>query len=87
MLIIKILDTNGLVNLNTKIATENFAERLKQADLVNKTDFRNKQTNFHRQITSNKIKHWQVQKKLNSLITKDSNFFWGRIFFASNGGC
>ena len=57
MLITKILDMNGLVTLNKKIATENFAARLKQADLVNKTDFRNKQTNFHRQITSNKIKH------------------------------
>ena len=32
------------------------------------------------QITSNKTKHLEVQKKLNSLITKDYNFFLGRIY-------
>ena len=49
--------------------------RLKQADLVNKTDFDNKLTSFNRQITSNKTKNLEVQKKLDSLITKDYNFF------------
>ena len=57
---------------------ENFATRLKQASLVNKTDFDNKLTSFNRRITSNKAKHLEVQKKLNSLITKDYNFFLGR---------
>ena len=28
----------------------------------------------------------EVQKKLNSLITKDANFFLGRIYFTSNDG-
>ena len=32
------------------------------------------------QITSNKTKHLEVQKKLNSLITKDYSFFLGRIY-------
>ena len=69
-----------------KLMAEKFAARLKQADLVNKTDFDNKLTSFNRQITSNKIKHLELQKKLNSLITKDYNFFLDRICFASNDG-
>ena len=58
---------------------ENFAARLKQADLENKTDFDNKLKSFNRWITSNKMKRSEVQKKLNSLIMKDYNFFLGRI--------
>ena len=41
--------------INKSIA-ENFAASLKQANLVNQTDFDNKQIRFNRQITSNKIK-------------------------------
>ena len=69
-----------------KLMAEKFAARLKQADLVNKTDFDNKLTSFNREITSNKIKHLELQKKLNSLITKDYNFFLDRICFTSNDG-
>ena len=53
---------------------------------VNKTDFDNKLTSFNRWVTSNKTKHLEVQKKLNSLITKYYNFFIGRIYFTSNDG-
>ena len=53
-----------------KFTAVNFAARLKQADLANKTDFDNELTSFNRRITSNKIKHSEVQKKLNSLVTK-----------------
>ena len=67
-----------------KWTAENFIARLKQADLVSKSDFDNKLTNFNKLITSNKTKHLEVQKKLISLITKDYNFFVGRIYFASN---
>ena len=56
-----------------KLTVEDFTERLKQADIGNKTDFVNKLTSFNRRITSNKTKHLEVQKKLNSLITKDYN--------------
>ena len=69
-----------------KIAAETFAARLKQADLVNMTDFDNKLASFNRRITLNKTKHLEIQKKLNSLITKDYNFFLGRIYFTSNDG-
>ena len=34
-----------------KLTAESFAARLKQADLVNKTDFDNKLTTFNRRIT------------------------------------
>ena len=68
---------------NTLMA-EAFAGRLKQADFVNKTDFDNKLTSFNKQITSNKTKHLEVQKKLNSLIPKIIIFFFGRIYFTSN---
>ena len=48
---------------------------------MKKTDFDNKLTSFNRRITSNKRKHLEVQKKLNSLMTKDHKFFFGRILF------
>ena len=67
-----------------KLTAENFAARLKQADLVNKTDFDNKLTSFHWKITSNKTKYLEIQKKLNSLTTKDYNFLLGRICFTIN---
>ena len=69
-----------------ELTAENFAARLKEADLVNKTDFDNKLTSFDKQTTSNKAKHLEVQRKLNSLITKDYNFFLGRIYVTSNDG-
>ena len=69
-----------------KLTIENFAEKLKQADLVKKTDFDNKLTSFNRRITLNETKHLEIQKKLNSIITKDYNFFLGRIYFTSNDG-
>ena len=47
-----------------KLTAEHFAARLKQVDLVNKTDFYNKLTSFNRRITSNKTKLLEVQQKL-----------------------
>ena len=69
-----------------KLTVEDFAARLNQADLVNKTNFDNKITSFSKRSTSNKTKYLKVQKKLNSLVTKDYNFFLVRIYFTSNGG-
>ena len=57
-----------------------------QADLVNKADFDNKLTSFSKRITSNKTKHLEVQKELNSLIRKDYKFFLDRTYFTSNDG-
>ena len=36
------------------LTAENFAARLKQANLISKTDFENKLLSFNRKITSNK---------------------------------
>ena len=51
-----------------------------------KTDFGKKLTSFYRKITSNKTTYLEVQKKLNSLITNDYNFFLSRIYFTSFNG-
>ena len=60
--------------------------KLKQTNLVRKTDFDNKLISFNRKITSNKNKYLENPKTLNSLITKDNNFFLGRIYFTINDG-
>ena len=44
----------------SKLTAESFVARLKQADLVNKTDFDIKLTSFNIKITSNKTKHFEV---------------------------
>ena len=69
-----------------KLTAESFTAWLEQADLVNTTDFDNKLTSFNRWITSDKTKHLEDQKKLDSLITKDYNVFLDRIYFTSNDG-
>ena len=53
---------------------------------MTRTDFDKKLTSFNKRITSNKTKYLEVQKKLNTLIIKDYNFFLGRIYFTSNDG-
>ena len=75
LLIILYITTQELDTLTV----EKFAARLKQADLVNKTDFDNKLTSWDRAITSNKTNYLEVQKKLNCLITKDYNLFLRRM--------
>ena len=68
------------------MTSENVAARLKEANSVTKTEFVNKLTSFNKWITSNKTKHLEVGKKLDSLITKDYSFLLGRIQFTSNDG-
>ena len=70
----------------SKLTVENVKARLKEDDLVNKTDFDNKLTSFNWRITSNKTKHSEVQKELNDLITKDYNFFLGKLYSTSIDG-
>ena len=70
----------------SKLTVENVKARLKEDDLVNKTDFDNKLTSFNWRITSNKTKHSEVQKELNDLITKAYNFFLGKIYSTSIDG-
>ena len=53
---------------------------------MSKADCDNQLAAFNRLITWNKTKHLEVQKKLNSLITKDYNFFLSRSYITSNHG-
>ena len=64
-----------------KLTVQNLSARLKQADLVKKTDFDNKLTSFNRRIASNKPKYLEVQNKLNSLITKDFFLIFSYVEF------
>ena len=57
-----------------KLTLKKFTARLKEANLVTKTDFDKKLTSSNRKITSDKTKYLEVQKKLNSLITNNYNF-------------
>ena len=43
-----------------KLTAENFTPRLKQANVLTKTDFDKKLTIFNRKITSNKTKYLEV---------------------------
>ena len=58
-----------------KLTAENSTARWNQANVVTKTDFDKKLTSFKRKITSIKTKYLEVQKKLNSVITIDYDFF------------
>ena len=53
---------------------------------MNKIGFDDKRTSFRKLITSNETEDLEVQKKLNSLITKYYTFLLGRIYFTSNNG-
>ena len=50
-----------------KLTAESFAARLKQADLVNKTDIDKKLININKKIASNKAKYIEADKKLTDL--------------------
>ena len=45
-----------------KLTAEIFAARLKQADLLSKTDFDNKLIRFNKRFTSNKTKAFRIKK-------------------------
>ena len=47
-----------------KLTVEKFAARLKEVDLMNKTNFDNKLTSFKKRITSNNTKYLEIQEKL-----------------------
>ena len=53
---------------------------------MTKNDFDKKPTSFNKKITSNKTKYLEVQRKLNTLITNDYNFFLGRMYLSGNDG-
>ena len=68
-----------------KLTAENFAERLKQANLVTKTDLDNKLTSLNRKIVLNKTKHLAIEKELKKLNTFDLSYFRGKNYFEEDG--
>ena len=61
----KVPDNSKYVNTQkfNDLKEENFAARLKQADLVNITDFDNKLVSFNRRMNSNKRKHLEAENQ------------------------
>ena len=64
-----------------KLTAETFAARLKQANVVTKTDFDDKRKSLNHKINSNKPKHLLVENELEKLQTFDSIYFRGKIHF------
>ena len=70
-----------------KLTAENFAVRLKQANLVAKTDFDDKLKSINQKINSNKTKHLHVENEFQKLKAFDSSYFRGkRSHFFKNDG-
>ena len=68
-----------------KLTAENFAERLKQGNLVRKTDLDNKLTSLNIKIVLNKTKHLTIKKEFKKLNTFDISCFSGKNYFEEDG--
>ena len=68
-----------------KLAVENFATRLAQANLVTKANFDGKLKNLTKNINSNKTKHLIVENDFKKLETFDSIYFRGKSHFEDDG--
>ena len=64
-----------------KLTAQNFAARLKQANLLTKTDFDDKLKSLNQKINSNKTKNLLVEDELKQLQTFDSIYFGERSHF------
>ena len=67
------------------LAADVFNARLKQANLIAKTDFDAKLSSLNRKITTNKTKHLLVENELKKLKTFDSSYFIGKSHFEEDG--
>ena len=68
-----------------KLTAENFAERLKQANFITKTDFDNKMSSLNRKIVSNKTKNLVIEKEFKKLNTFDISYYRGKNYFEEDG--
>ena len=64
-----------------KLTAQIFAARLKQANLLTKTDFDDKLKSLNQKINSNKTKNLLVEDELKKLQTFDSIYFGERSHF------
>ena len=81
ILIILIITTQEF----TKLTTGNFVARLKQANLVTKTDFDAKLPSLNRKITLNKTNRLVTENELKQLKTFDQGYFVGKSHFDKSG--
>ena len=68
-----------------KYTAGNFASRLKQANLVTKTDFDDKLKSLNQKVNSNKTKRVVVENELKKLQTFDLIYFRGKSHFEEDG--
>ena len=84
----KITDHNHDKYITTefhKLTAESFAARLKQANLVLKTDFDDKLKSLNQKINSYKTKHLLSENELKKLQRFDSIYFRGKSHFEEDG--
>ena len=78
--------TNNITTLEfNKLTAEKFATRLKQANLVTKTDFDNKLISLNRNITLNKTNQLVTENEIKKLKTFDHGYFIGKNYFDESG--
>ena len=68
-----------------KLTAEDVPARLKQANLITKTDFHDKLKSLNKKIISNKTKYLLVENELKKLQTFDSINFRGKSHFEEDG--
>ena len=68
-----------------KLAAENFAARLAQANLITRTDFDTKLMNLNKKINSNKTKYLLVENEFKNLKAFDWSCFRGKSHFEEDG--
>ena len=81
----RLIDHNRGKNITTpefnRLTAENFAARLKQANLVTKADFDDKLKSLNQKSNPDKTEHLLVENELRKLKTLDSSYFRGRNCF------
>ena len=75
----------NILLLQNKLTLENCVARLKQVNLVNKTDFDDKLKILNRKITWNKTKYVLVKNEFKKFETFDSSLFIGQSYFNNDG--
>ena len=68
-----------------KLTTENFAARLKQANVITKTDFDDKLKSLNQKINLNKTKYFLLENEFKKVKTFDSSYFIGKRYFEGDG--
>ena len=68
-----------------RLTTENFKARLKQANLISKSDLDSELKKISDRVTSNKTKHLLVENELKKLKTFNAAYFRDKNYFEEDG--